>query len=63
MTKDNSHVWFWPSIENRMLLFPALKNTIAPGALSKSGQLRLPFAAMTKPGSNAHVFARGWFSV
>ena len=48
MTKDNSHVWFWPSTENRMLLFPAwLQHYVTPNP-SVNPRISIAFNLMLK---------------
>ena len=48
MTKDNSHVWYWPSTENRMLLFPAwLQHYVTPNP-SKNPRISIAFNFMVK---------------
>lgn len=48
MTKDNSHVWFWPSTQNRMLLFPAwLQHYVTPNP-SVNPRISIAFNIMLK---------------
>jgi len=47
-TKDNSHVWFWPSTQNRMLLFPAwLQHYVTPNP-SVNPRISIAFNIMLK---------------
>ena len=46
--KENSHVWYWPSIKNRMLLFPSWLQHYVPTNESDTPRISIAFNIMLK---------------
>ena len=47
-TKENSSIWFFPSITNRMILFPSWLQHLVPINQSKNDRISIAFNFMLK---------------
>ena len=53
LTKDNAHVWFFPSLVNRMILFPSWLQHYVPVNYSDTPRISIAFNVMLKGKSGA----------
>ena len=53
--KENSHVWYWPSIKNRMLLFPSWLQHYVPTNESDTPRISIAFNIMLKGTVGSHT--------